>query len=437
VFLLVTAQVVGVFPFAVRPDMFGVSLQTTGLLLLLSVWLSGRPRDASLLAAFAFFALAVCVKQHLVMGPLFGTLLLMVAWRRGQFALRSIERGLLVACTILLVVYGTEEFMTGGRMSQAVFFAPASLGRIHPTDWFATLNVLLAITARSSGLFALLLASCLTLVPVAASPGRLAFVAAGTLLVVPIFALVILQIIEAPLWLVMYVFQSVFAAVLIALLACAFLEPMSLARGRLDRALWCYLAGEIALMAVLCRSNAGAWMNYAIPSVVVLAVLTARVLDRALSATVSLRRLLPIALAASIVPIAVATGLYQPAVDSRNEERVVAQISRVLKRPPSEFFFIGRPGDNRVHGRTDLVYDDWLYAVFESMHLAEVRSIWLERALTAGPVRFVVKTSGSPEIDGAQLTLPRLGYSRRLRAGPFVVWERANPRIGPRLTPSL
>jgi len=426
-FLLASAPVVGVIPFAVRPDMLGVALQTTGVLLVLSVLGSERPRETTLLAAFAAFGLAICVKQHLLVGPLVSTCLLLTAWRRGDVAFRSTERGLLTASTLVLVVYATEELATGGRMSQAVFRAAANTVRVHPAEWSHTLTVLIAIIGRSSGLIALLLTSCLTLVPVDASLGRRAFVAAGKFLVGPIFALVILPVVVTATWQVVYLFHASFAAVLIVLPACAFLEPKSLVRGWLDRALWFYLAAEIALMLFLCRTSTGAWVNYAIPSVVVAAVLTARVLDRALASAIAHLRLIPIAVAASILPIGVVMDPYRSAVESRDEGLVIAQISQVLGRPSSEFFFVGRPGDNRVRGRLDLVYDDWLYPVFESMNLAEPRSIWLRRALTAGPVRFVVNTSESPRIDGIGLTLPRLGYARRLKAGPFFVWERIRP----------
>ncbi len=430
VFLFASAPVVGVFPFAVRPDMLAVALETVGVLLVLSSLCNDRPREMPLVAAFALFGLAICVKQHFVAGPLFSTYLWVAAWRRGEVALRSIERGLLTGVALAIVVYATEELASGGRMSQSVFRSAANAARVHPVDWPHTLMMLVAIIGQSSGLIALLLASCLTMVPVVASLARWALVAAGTFLVGPIFATVILPIVVEATWPVVYLLHAVFAAVLIVLPACAFLEPASLVRGRIDRALWCYLAAELVVMLVLCQANAGAWVNYAIPSAVVACVLTARVLDRALRNSIAHYRLITISVAASILPLGVVMGPYRSAEARRNEGRISAQLSRVLKRPSSEFFFVGRPGDNRVRGRLDLVYDDWLYPVFESMQLAEPRSIWLRRALTTGAVRFVVNTSQSPDIEGVGLALPQLGYSRRLSAGPFFVWERTRPRRG-------
>jgi len=438
IFLLASAPVVGVIPFAVRPDTLGVAFQTNGVLLVLSFLRAERPRETTLLAAFALFGLAICVKQHFIVGPLCSTCLLLAAWRRGQVALRSIVRGLLSASTLVLVVYGTEELATGGRMSQAVFLAAANVTRVHPADWSYTMIVLTAIIGRSSGLIALLVGSCLAVVSVDANLGRRAFVAAGTFLVGLVIALVAFPFVVTDRWLGLYslhavvggVQNAVLACTLLVLPVCGFLAPRSLTRGRLDGALWLYLAAELAFVTVLCRTSTGAWVNYAIPSVVVASVLTARLLDRALSDPISPRRLITIVLAASILPIGVVMDPYRSANQRRNEGLAIARISREMSRPSSEFFFVGRPGDNRVSGQLYLVYDDWLYPVFESIHLAEPRSIWLRRALTAGPIRFVVNTSESPRIDGIGLTLPQLGYSRRIQVGPFFVWERILPPSG-------
>jgi hypothetical protein len=97
-----------------------------------------------------------------------------------------------------------------------------------------------------------------------------------------------------------------------------------------------------------------------------------------------------------------------------------------MKTPREQFFFVDRPGDNRLNGRPDLVYDDWLYPVFESVKMAEPRSIWLLARLTRGSVRCVVNTSDKPQIPGLSETLPELGFMRRIQVGPFFVWERVH-----------
>ena len=95
-----------------------------------------------------------------------------------------------------------------------------------------------------------------------------------------------------------------------------------------------------------------------------------------------------------------------------------------LERPRSSFFFTDHPGRNRVNGRLELVYDDWLYPVFESLSLAESRSSWLGPPLAMGPVRAVVKPNDGPLIDGTTLDLRRLGYRPDVSLGPFFVWTR-------------
>jgi hypothetical protein len=95
-----------------------------------------------------------------------------------------------------------------------------------------------------------------------------------------------------------------------------------------------------------------------------------------------------------------------------------------LTEPNSELYFAGGPGRNRQYGRTDLVFDHWLYPVFESVHGAEPRSIWLRSALTDGSVRFVITTSKDPRIDGLDEPLTSLGYVGRIEIASLYVWEQ-------------
>ena len=85
---------------------------------------------------------------------------------------------------------------------------------------------------------------------------------------------------------------------------------------------------------------------------------------------------------------------------------------------------MNRPGENRLNGRVDLVYDDWLYPVFETLGLAEPCAAWLTRALVSGPIRVVVTTSDRPRVDGVGPTLLRLRYRPRMHVGPYFVWVR-------------
>ena len=205
--------------------------------------------------------------------------------------------------------------------------------------------------------------------------------------------------------------------------ACALLARSFLG-GWLDAALWMYWAGELGLAAIIWRLSTGGWFNYALQAVVVACVLTARALARAVDGATSCRPLLPVALAVVAVPAFALTDLNQVVAKRRSETADLARFLKAVKRPSTEIFFVDRPGANRVHGRLDLVYDPWLYPVFESIGLAEPRSVWLEEVLATGPVRIVATTSSRPVIDGLTHTLPDLGYRQYGKAGPYFVWSR-------------
>ena len=96
-----------------------------------------------------------------------------------------------------------------------------------------------------------------------------------------------------------------------------------------------------------------------------------------------------------------------------------------MGQDPRAFFFVGRPDVNLAHGRADLVYDEWLYPVFESVGLAERRSVWLRRALVSSSVRYVVMPSQGTRIEGLDQTLPELGFFPSRVVGPFFLWEQS------------
>jgi hypothetical protein len=425
--LIAASPVIGVMPYTVRPDMLGVALQTTGVFLVLSVLCSERPTGISLAAAFAAFGLAVCVKQHYVPAAAISTFFLFSAWLRGRLPFNLIARGLLTGLTIPLVVYGTEELATEGRMSRAVFQAAASVSAVHPGDWMRGVIVIFAIMGKNSGLIVVMAAAGLAAIGSARGIGRRALVLSGTVLTGAIaartFAVPFEQSVSK--WEIALAVTMLTAIVVIVIPACYLLSPQPLTGSRVDRALWIYLAAELAVVSILARMSTGAWLNYGIQAVVFFGVLTARVLWRVFENAPMPRALLTIGLAALVVLIGSIGDAMTIAGMRRVERLALTKILDEIGGTATELFFVARPGDNRVNGRLDLVYDDWLYPVFESIHQAEPRSTWLRHALTVGTIRYVVNTSDSPNIDGLGEPLPRLGYVRDFMVGPFYVWRRS------------
>ena len=205
--------------------------------------------------------------------------------------------------------------------------------------------------------------------------------------------------------------------------AAELLEP-SISVGRSGVALVAFLACELALTTVLWRLSSGGWYNYALQAVIIACVLTGRAMATAFQGTTSWHRLIPAAVAVMAVPAFAFTDVKEVVGRRRAERALVLRLVAIADRPPSEVFFVDRPGENRINGRPELVYDSWLYTVFESVGLAEPRSIWLEQVLSAGPVTVVAARSSGPKIDGLARTLPELGYRAARKVGPFFVWTR-------------
>jgi hypothetical protein len=408
-------------PFAVRPDMIGVALQTTGVLMVLETLRLKRVRGVSLLGAYAAFGLAVCVKQHFLAAPAVSTGLLLWSWWRGRVAWPAIERSLLVAGAIVAALYGLEGMATGGRMWQAVVVAAGSVGRIHPAGWLHVGTVVTAVIGKCAGLIALLAAAGLAAMATRPDPAPWAF-REGLLLVGLITALAILQLAIVRPWVTGPLVVVLLATLALVIPGSALLARRSMSEGRLDATLWAFCAGELFLLVVLSRVTTGAWINYAIQAVVIAAVLSARALARALEGAPQLRPALPAVLAVLAVLATALIDIKELASLRRAERAALERVFAHSGRPPSMFFFADRPGLNRVYGRLDLVYDDWLYQVFESLNLAEPRARWLRLALTSGPVRVVVLESDRPRIDGVPEPLSALGYLNAVRVGPFWVW---------------
>jgi hypothetical protein len=226
--------------------------------------------------------------------------------------------------------------------------------------------------------------------------------------------------------------STLVVAVFVVLPVCGVL---SLRRGSprpLDGALCLYLAAEIGMIVVLSRASTGAWINYGIQATVFASVLAARALARTCERMPGRQASWLIALAALTVLIGVCSDVKLTANRRRDSRLLIAEVLSYYGRPGTEFFFVDRPGLNRVHGSLALVYDDWLYPVFEAIHNAQPRSIWLQNALYSSEIRYVVTQSDNVKIEGLSRTLPELGYARGIMAGPtcFVWW-----RVGLASTP--
>src|SRR5262245_46903433 len=424
VLLIAAAPVLAGQPVAVRPDMAGVALQTIGVLLVLEALHAKGSQGPRLVVAYMAFGLAVCVKQHFVMAATISTGLLVVGWWRGRVRWKAIERGLLVGAAVAAVVYGLEGLVTEGRIWQAAFWAAGAVGLVHPADWDHVGVTWVGIIHMTAGLIVLLVAAGLA--AVAARPGnaRKAVALTGTGWVGLILVLLALRRVAPDPEIAALSVVTTTGALTVVIPICVLLGRSSFLGSRIDAGFWLYLAGEVGLSTVLFRVSSGAWSNYAIQAVVFGSIVTARAMARVAEAPSSWRVLLPVALAVWGVLACAINDLVNVAGRTAADRAAVETIVAHVGRPRSAFFFTDRPGFNRLGGRPDLVYDDWLYPVFERRGLAEPRSRWLGAALASGPVQVVVKTSPTSRIEGVEPNLMALGYLPDVRAGPFYVWRR-------------
>jgi hypothetical protein len=209
-----------------------------------------------------------------------------------------------------------------------------------------------------------------------------------------------------------------------ALPAAAVSRRSSATRTGVEGVLWACLIAELGLVALLARTSSGAWINYGIPASVFVAALAGRGLSRALDSAPPAPVLAPGLLAALVVLVVSTFGIWESHSTRVVERAKVETIFEHFRRPGSEFFFVNRPGLNRIDGRLELVYDDWLYPVFESVGLAEPRPLWLPGKLVAGPCRTIVNGSQGNLIEGTTVNIRRLGFRPEGKLPPFYVWVR-------------
>jgi hypothetical protein len=419
--LLVSASpVLSGQPFAVRPDMAGVALQTWAVVLLLES-LGGPGRRLG--AASSLFGLSACVKQHLVGAWAVSAAL---AWMRGRAGSGSVARVVLPGVAVAGAILGAEWLVTGGRIRESAFVAAANVGRVHPGDWLHVGTVIAAMAGQSAGLAALAVAGM-----AAARRGSGGWIlATASMLVAVLAGLAVAQLAIPDPWITGLLPVVALVGLIIGLAGCVASVRSLGGVDRVDAALGLYLVIELLILVILCRSSSGAWINYGIQAIVFAAVLTARSLAIAVDAARGFRRALP-----TLAAVAVLASAFMDAkveVSRRRAERAdLARIFASTGLPPAAFFFADRPGLNRMSGRLEIVYDDWLYPAFESLKLAEPRGRWLRSMLASrSSVRAVVLESDSPRVDGIPDPLPTLGFVPAGRFGPFRVWTLGYPPPG-------
>ncbi len=247
ILLFAATPIHGGVVFEVRPDMLGVAFQTLGVLLVLSALRTERHRHARILTAFAAFGLAAAMKQLFVMAPAISTFLLLRAWRRGRLASEPIGRAIVLAFSILLVVYGTEELATGGRMSQSLFGAAGTVSRLHPGDWFFAWGIGLGVIWKSVGWIATFVAASVVMIARGGGWGRFLLAATGLGLIGLIVAMTILQFFVVQMSISVLITYGLLATLFLVVPACILLERGTFLGEPLDRALWIYWIGEMVL----------------------------------------------------------------------------------------------------------------------------------------------------------------------------------------------
>jgi hypothetical protein len=283
---------------------------------------------------------------------------------------------------------------------------------------------MLVLCWKCVGIILLLAASSLAAVTATAGHRRTLLTAAGGALIGLVAALTIVQIFAATARISnLIVFGLAVAMVCFAPIFAVALGRAWRARG-IDLAFALYLAGELAMTAFLVRQSTGAWYNYAVQGMLFASILAARALARTVERPLPARAVLTVALAVLAVPAFALTDAKEIIARRRAESVLTRRLFERVDEKPDAVFFVDRPGLNRAHGRTDLVYDPWLYPVFESLGIAEPRSIWLARALESGPIRAIVTSAPQTRIEGIPAGLPELGYALRPRIGPWLVWTR-------------
>jgi hypothetical protein len=422
--LIAASPVLGGMPVTVRADMLGIALQTMGISWLLAALAEAKPKVRSVVAAYVAFGLAACVKQHLIVVSILGTVILLASWLRGRVDRKVVERAIPAGILVLVLVYGADELLTRGQTWSAVVDAASHVGQSRKGGMANVSVVFVGGLARLAvGLIPALAATAVAYVGQKGGLFRRLLVAVMSL------------------WMVFYVFVAAVDsghlsthAVVILVTSNVILHPLLFCvcwlveRRRmlsgLDAIYVMFVVGELALLFFLTWSSTGAWFNYGIGTVVFASIIAGRLLQRAVDAARSVWVLTPMIVSVLLAAIGALGGVVDLAQQRAAEQETVAVLTEQLHLVPGQIYFDGRPGLNRRYGRPELVFDDWLYPVFESAGLAERRSVWLRRWLMSGKIGWLVCRSTKAKLDGIDEPLTLLRFRPRGRVGQSYVWER-------------
>ena len=421
--LFLASPILAGLPFAVRPDMLGVALQSLGILLVLASLNKAGGSKLRLIGGYAAFGLALCVKQNLVVELAVCSVLLLRNRRAAGISMASVVLCLATCAAIVSTVYAAEWVITAGAIWQSAFVAAGEVGGIYPGKLDHLFAITYGLVLRESGFLALLALLGLTCVGFMPGVFRKLLIVAGT----AIFSIIAVNFaawgslrtngLEVAAY-----FMSLSAPIVFA--GCCLPSRKILPGDRLDGVLWVCLAGEIAVVLVLSYLSTGAWYNYAIQAALLVSVIVARVGGRVIEALPRPRAAWPIAVGMLAVLLASYNHALDTEIEHREDQFAVGKIFETLKLPRDSVFFADYPGANRLNGRLDLVYDHWLYKVFEEAHLAPPRSAWIGQAMQDRSIRAVVALSDRRDLEGTSLSLPTLGFRPSIHIGRFYVWVR-------------
>ncbi|MHB1558755.1 MAG: hypothetical protein ACYC61_14980, partial [Isosphaeraceae bacterium] len=428
--LIASSPVLAGFPMAVRPDLLGVALQTWAVVLAaeeVQATAAGNRPGRRLVIASVLFGLAACVKQHLVIAWIIVAAWVMANSLRTRMSLDRLSQAVIPGALTAFLLDVGEWLATDGRIWGAAFVAATYVGTVHPGGWIHVATVIAAMSGKGAGLAAAAFAGVLG----ARGTTRNWVVGPGAALVAAIVVTAWLQLWWPGPWIAASL--SIASLAGLGLAAVGWIAPARLldTPGPIHRLLLGLLAVEVIVLIALSWTSSGAWINYGLSAMVTAAVLTARTLARVPAASSSLRRTLPALASLAIL----SSALMDAKVElnrRRIEQKALNDMFVALGVPRSTYFFADRPGLNRMIGRLDMVYDDWLYAAFERAREAEPRSRWLRSFLEApSAATVVVLESDRREVDGVPVPLEALGFEPAGRYGSFRAWSRIPGRRFP------